>query len=595
MISLLYVDDDQALLDVFKLSMEENGEFSVDIFASGHEALDHLINVRYDAIIVDYLLADMDALLFLKVLRSRGDDTPFILFTGKGREEVAIDAFEGGADFYIQKGKDPTSQFNQISLKVNLAIDRRRSEKLLRESEERFRSFFEQSSVGCAINSPDGSWIYVNRKFSEMSGYEESELLTMNWKDLIPPEIRSEELQSFFGEIKKKSKGFERALQFIRSDNSRYDVLVSTIPLKGSDGSILSYSSIIHDITKQKQAEEAIFHRERLLAAIAECTSILLKARDPNKGIADIIQIIGSAAKQNLVILCEVQSSSTSGEFQIIMQNIWVKDEANKFSAIGDVSGNGITLKNSLILQNLLNGDIVSEILLDSLIFDGFHTKGLDHLPMLLVPISVDKTFWGFLGFENETQDFVWKEWEKEAFITVASAIGSAKSRARIENSIREKNDYLESLITHANGPIIVWDPNLLITRINRACEILIGMSAHEVVGKHLSIIVPPHDRDRLLRLIQTTVSGVRWETVEIPVIHRDGSIRAVIWNSSTIFGPDAETPLATIAQGQDITETRRLEEEKKRMVRQIQENFAQQAILNDGIRNPLDSDSGSC
>ena len=60
--------------------------------------------------------------------------------------------------------------------------------------------------------------------------------------------------------------------------------------------------------------------------------------------------------------------------------------------------------------------------------------------------------------------------------------------------------------------------------------------------------------------LIRETLSSERWEVVEIPVLHSDGSVRAVLWSAATVFAPDGKTPLATIAQGQDITERKRIE-----------------------------------
>ena len=56
------------------------------------------------------------------------------------------------------------------------------------------------------------------------------------------------------------------------------------------------------------------------------------------------------------------------------------------------------------------------------------------------------------------------------------------------------------------------------------------------------------------MRLLMTTQAGVRWNTVELEILHHDGTTRTIIWNSSTIYSPDGVTPIATIAQGQDVT-----------------------------------------
>ena len=73
---------------------------------------------RYDAIISDYQMPEMDGITFLKELKASGNTTPFIIFTGRGREEVAIEALNEGADFYLQKGGEPKSQFAELAHKI---------------------------------------------------------------------------------------------------------------------------------------------------------------------------------------------------------------------------------------------------------------------------------------------------------------------------------------------------------------------------------------------------------------------------------------------------------------------------------------------
>jgi PAS domain S-box-containing protein len=129
------------------------------------------------------------------------------------------------------------------------------------------------------------------------------------------------------------------------------------------------------------------------------------------------------------------------------------------------------------------------------------------------------------------------------------------------KDRLRETNDYLENLFNYANAPIIVWDPQFRITRFNHAFETLTGRPAGEVIGQSLEILFPPSLVESSLALIKQTTGGERWETVEIAILHLDGSVRTVLWNSATIFSADGKTPVATIAQGQDITERKQAEQ----------------------------------
>jgi PAS domain S-box-containing protein len=145
------------------------------------------------------------------------------------------------------------------------------------------------------------------------------------------------------------------------------------------------------------------------------------------------------------------------------------------------------------------------------------------------------------------------------------------EERKRAEEGLRESNEYLDNLFNYANAPMIVWDPELHITRFNRAFEGLTGRSAEAVIGDSIEILFPAAQVDSSMELIRRTLTGERWEAVEIPVLHLDGSVHTVLWNSATLVAPDGFTLVATIAQGQDITERKRAEEQIKRALLDLQ------------------------
>jgi PAS domain S-box-containing protein len=155
----------------------------------------------------------------------------------------------------------------------------------------------------------------------------------------------------------------------------------------------------------------------------------------------------------------------------------------------------------------------------------------------------------------------------------------------KTEENLRQTRDYLDNLFTYANAPIIVWDPDLKITRFNRAFERLTGRSARQVIGKKVDILIPKSERNKALKKINsTTMGGERWEVVEIPIQHVDGSIRTILWNSATLFNPGDNTPLATIAQGQDITELKRMDKMKDEFI----------GLVSHELRTPMTIISGS-
>ena len=168
LIRVLYVDDEQGLLEIAKSFLELSGDMVVDTAISAKEAVVVLDNCRYDAIVSDYQMPEMDGIEFLSLLRSQGERTPFILFTGKGREEVVIKALNCGADFYLQKGGEPTSLFKELEHVVRDAVKHRESEEALKSSEAKYRNLFNHlgEAVGIyryIVNDRDGGGLRVPR------------------------------------------------------------------------------------------------------------------------------------------------------------------------------------------------------------------------------------------------------------------------------------------------------------------------------------------------------------------------------------------------------------------------------------------------
>jgi two-component sensor histidine kinase/FixJ family two-component response regulator len=124
--SVLYVDDEPDLLDIGKLFLERSGFFSVTTVLNAPDAIRSLEHGRFDAIISDYQMPGMNGIEFLIHVRSCFGSLPFILFTGRGREEVVIEAINNGADFYLQKGVDPLPMFAELAQKIKIAVEKQK-------------------------------------------------------------------------------------------------------------------------------------------------------------------------------------------------------------------------------------------------------------------------------------------------------------------------------------------------------------------------------------------------------------------------------------------------------------------------------------
>lgn len=124
-VRVLHVDDEPVICDLTKLTLERGGKLKVDVVHRAQEALELVHSGVYSCIISDYEMPEMNGLDFLKEVRNIDKNIPFILFSGRGREAVIIDAINTGADFYIQKGGEPKALFAELNHKVEYAIQQR--------------------------------------------------------------------------------------------------------------------------------------------------------------------------------------------------------------------------------------------------------------------------------------------------------------------------------------------------------------------------------------------------------------------------------------------------------------------------------------
>jgi CheY-like chemotaxis protein len=120
---VLLVDDESSLLEIIKLVSEQSNEMTVQTVLSAQEALNILQGKTFDAIIVDYAMPDINGIEFLKILRSKGNATPIIIFTAVGHEQAAIDALNNGANFFLKKGDSPRMQFRELVTIVKQTVE----------------------------------------------------------------------------------------------------------------------------------------------------------------------------------------------------------------------------------------------------------------------------------------------------------------------------------------------------------------------------------------------------------------------------------------------------------------------------------------
>jgi len=169
MYSVLFVDDDTALLEMMVQLSKRSSTLTFDPVPSAKEALQHLSEKTYDAIVLDYDMPEVDGIAFLKVIRARGDTTPVILYTGVGGERAAIEALNNGADFLIKKEDDPRRQFNDMAEMVKKGVERRHSGRALGTTQKIIADMINFSSDASFAIDNEGKVIAWNDAMEQLT------------------------------------------------------------------------------------------------------------------------------------------------------------------------------------------------------------------------------------------------------------------------------------------------------------------------------------------------------------------------------------------------------------------------------------------
>jgi PAS domain S-box-containing protein len=282
-ISILYVDDEPDLLEIGKLFLEQSGQFNVDTVTAAPAALFHLNTKSYDAIISDYQMPEMDGIEFLKKIRSSGNTIPFILFTGRGREEVVIQALNEGADFYLQKGGDPRSQFAELSNKIRYAVQQKRAEASIRDHEQREADIINFLPDATFAIDRSGKIIAWNHAIEEMTGVPAAAMLGKGdyeyaipfygqrqpiLIDLIfePDDVIAKKYAHILH--KKDSLIADTSLSFLKGQPATLMVMAS--PLYSRQGEVVGAIESIRDITERKKSDTELREAYKQIAAQGE-------------------------------------------------------------------------------------------------------------------------------------------------------------------------------------------------------------------------------------------------------------------------------------------------------------------------------------
>ncbi len=453
--------------------------------------------------------------------------------------------------------------------------DHKKDEQALKDSEERFRAIAEATPIQISVSRvSDGTIFFTNRAYNEAFGFAEGELVGRKAPDMyVDPEDRKLLVQ-ILGE-----QGFiaNYEVRVKQADGTPFWVSTSVRKIQFGGEPALLGASI--DITDRKEIEEALQKSyDELEARVQERTSELEAA---NKSLE-------TEMAEHMLARESVNAERRRFNEVLEMLPVYVVLLAPDYH---------VPFTNRFFRERF--GDSGGKRCFEYLFHRSEPCENCETYKVLKTGTSHHWEWTGPDGRNYDISDFPFTDADGSPLIMEVGLDVTEQKRAQealrktysdLETRVRERTrelqetqDYLNNLFNYANAPIIVWNPDYEITRFNHAFERLTGRRAEEVMGVKLDILFPDDSREESMKHIHQAIHE-RWEVVEIPIIHQDGTVRILLWNSANLYGQDGKTVIATIAQGQDITERKRTEQMKDEFI----------GLVSHELRTPMTVITGS-
>ncbi len=303
-VKILLVDDTLENLISLEAALEGLGQELI-LARSGTEALRHLLNDDFAAILLDVKMPEMDGFQTAELIRSRkrSRNTPILFLTGYKSDEHLFRGYDLGAVDFLFKPIVPEILRSKVGVFVELsrttALLRRQAD-VLSKAELKFRSLLEAAPDAMIISSEDGRISLVNSQVEVMFGFRREELVGQNIRSLVP-DWKAHSMAPIDSRSIVLPDGPSSPKEFwaLRKSGQRYPVEISLSPLQTEEGLLLI--SAIRDITERKKADEAIRELNSTLEQrVADRTRELLESNEALRQSNDDLNQFAYAASHDL-------------------------------------------------------------------------------------------------------------------------------------------------------------------------------------------------------------------------------------------------------------------------------------------------------
>jgi len=583
-INVLHVDDEPDLAAVVADMLERAEDITVETATSARAGLDRLSAGRFDCLVSDFAMPGMDGIDFLEAVRAEYPDLPFILYTGKGSEEVASEAITAGATDYLQKGGG-TEQYELLENRIRNAVSQYRSGQRAAKL-DRIRSL--GSDVNQILVRADSRADVESRVCERFAA---TDLYAFAWIGTVDSDTDRLVVRERAGE----GDGYLDEITVTADDSPTGKGPTGTA---ARERRVAVSQNIAEDPDLDRWADTATSHGFQSIAAVPLAHEdtlygvLTLYAGEPQPFDADerdLLSELGADighALHSLVI--DEQRREERDRREALFANAPTPVAASR--PLGDGNEQYVTDVNEAF-EEVFGFDrdgIVGEEVSDVLVPEGHHDEHVAFRERAAEGAAITE------HVERRTRDGV-REFIMHV-IPFGLDDGSPDGNYVWYTDVTDWGDRERELrafrqaVEHAGHAVYWTDPDGVIEYVNQAFETQSGYSAEDAIGREASILRSgEHEEAFYEDLWETILDGETWEG-ELVNERRDGQ-RYVIEQTIAPVTDDEGTIERFVAINVDVTE--RKERERKReqtntVLRTIVEHLPMGVLVEDAERDVL-------
>ena len=537
-IRILHVDDDLNQLRMMKRFVESESCIHVDSASSTEEALLMLEQETFHCIVSDFAMRGMDGIELARKIRETSA-VPFILYTGRGSEEVAVAAFEAGVDDYIRKEIAP-SHYRVLIKRILDSVHQHRAKEALISSERNYRATLDSMKDAIHVVDRDLRVVLFNRAILDWMG-----------RLGIDPGSKGEALFEVFpflndGVFEEYTRVFESGLSLTTEERitvSGVEFITETIKIPIYEGDALSrIVTVIRDVTDQKKM------KERLHLLHEHAVELERAASDE-----EVLRITSNVMSETLgfetISLIKVEEG--------ILRDVCVRG-TDRGEPENQTAGPGIAARAARTGESQYVPDVKAD--------PGYDPSRTDDAASeLAVPVMVDGETAVVFHIRRPRKD-AFTENDRELLETLTAHVSSAFERLRqirdyveIEEELRASEEKYKNLVENANEAIVVTHDGYL-KFVNRKATDLMKHSREELLSMPFVEFIHPDDREMVAERHRERIEGVRTPPIySFRVLNKE---REVLWLEINAVRIQWEGRPATLNFLSDITERKSMEEQ---------------------------------